>query len=140
MITCDILKKLDKKTTHRALFLTVFLVVLCAASIFYIFIQKKRPENAFTACIYQNGALVKTIDLSTVTEPYTLTFEAAGGGFNVIEVRPGAIGILDADCPDRLCVSMGFADSSLLPIICLPHSLVIELHPADTKVSDAIAY
>lgn len=140
MITGDIFKKLDKKTTRRALFLTIFLVVLSAASLFYILIQKKHPENAFTACIYQNGALVKTIDLSAVTEPYRFTLKASDGGFNVIEVRPGAIGILDADCPDKLCVSMGFADSSLLPIICLPHSLVIELHPADAKVPDAIAY
>ncbi|MDE5952038.1 MAG: NusG domain II-containing protein, partial [Acetatifactor sp.] len=66
---------------------------------------------------------------------------AADGGYNVIEVSPGSIAIIEADCPDKLCVLQGPIADSLLPITCLPHRLVIELKPSgDDAAPDAVAY
>lgn len=124
----------------RALVLLLLLLVLCIVSVFFIFIKKQPATACLHAEIYQNGELLQTIDLSAVTGPYSFTVECPDGGFNTITVRPGAIGICDADCPDKLCVSMGYADSSLLPIVCLPHSLVIQVKEKDGGLIDGMTY
>lgn len=135
-------KKCAKRspTMPRALALLVVVLFFCVVSVFFIFAKKNPATTSLHAEIYQNGALIKTIDLSAVTEPYSFTVECLDGGFNTITVRPGAIGICDADCPDKLCVSMGYADSSLLPIVCLPHSLVIQIKEAEGAVIDGMTY
>lgn len=110
----------------HALFLTLIFLLLTAVSLVWIGLQVRQPFGQ-TAEIYQEGQLIRSIDLSTVTESYTFTVTAENGGTNVIEVRPGAIGILSADCPDKLCVRQGFINNSLLPVTCLPNRLVIQI-------------
>ncbi len=95
-------------------------------------------SRKMTADIYQNGELVKSLPLENDTENYTITIYTADGGSNVIEVRGREIGIISADCPDKLCVRQGFRHDSLLPIICLPHRLVIQIRAAKEDL-DAIA-
>ena len=79
------------------------------------------------------------IPLSDVKEAYTFTVTGATGSQNEVEVRPGSIGILSADCPDKLCVHQGFISDSRLPITCLPNRLVILLHPAEQAETDSAA-
>ena len=124
----------------RAALLVCILLLLCGLSLASIFLKGRSVVPALEARIYRDGTLYQTIDLTTVTEPYTIAVPAPEGGFNTIEVRPGAIGICDADCPDKLCVKMGYADSSLLPIICLPHSLVIEVVEKEGVKVDGVSY
>ncbi len=126
--------------SRRAFLLVLLLLVLCGISLFYILIQRQPHVSMLQANIYQDGVLLQTIDLQTVSEPYTFVVEAKDGGRNTISVRLGGIGICDADCPDKLCVKMGYADSSLLPIICLPHSLVIEVKETEENSVDGVTY
>ena len=42
-----------------------------------------------------------------------------------MEVRPGAIRVSEADCPDKICVGMGWLTDGAAPIVCLPHRLMI---------------
>ena len=133
-------KKQDKRTLRlRAALLSLLLLLFFAGSLFYLFFASAKKRIGQTARIYQDGVLLETIDLSSVDAPYSFVIESADGGFNCLEVRPGSIGITDADCPDKLCVSMGFTDSSLLPVICLPHGLVIEITESEAG-TDAISY
>ena len=120
-----------KKT---AVILTAVIVMLTLVSLLALFDIHRRGAERCTAYIYQNGELLYSIDLSTVTESSSFVITDDTGGTNTVEVRPGSIGISDADCPDRLCVRQGFIENTLLPITCLPHGLVIELHR--TEISD----
>lgn len=120
---------MQHSTIHTARMITILLCALalvCIASIFLI-IRYSVPENDPTAEVYQNGNLIASIPLNDVDESYTFTVRAEDGGSNVIEVRQGAIGIITADCPDRICVQQGFISNSALPITCLPHRLVIQI-------------
>ena len=83
--------------------------------------------------IYQDGKLLKTVDLSAVTG--TTTFTVTGdAGENVIEISPGSICVRSADCPDQTCVKHGPLQSGGTPIICLPNRLVIKwLDDTDTE-------
>ena len=55
-----------------------------------------------------------------------LTVES-DAGVNIIQIEPGQIRILEADCPDQVCVQAGWLTDSAAPIVCLPHRLVIRL-------------
>ncbi len=85
-----------------------------------------RPTEGKIANIYQDGVCIYSIDLSAVTEGYELTIEDENGA-NVIRVEPGRICVLEADCPDQVCVQAGWLSDSVSPIVCLPHRLVIRL-------------
>lgn len=124
-----------KKT---AVLITAVILLLLFASVLIPLLRSRNASAGYTAFIYQDGVLIRSIDLSAVTESYTFDIISADGGINTIEVRPGSIGIITADCPDKLCVHQGFIRSDTLPITCLPHRLVIELH-AETQ-PDMISY
>lgn len=79
------------------------------------------------ARVYSGGGLVREIDLSRVTEPYSFTVTTENGGENVVSVEPGRICVSSADCPDKICVNQGWIDSGAAPIVCLPNELVIRL-------------
>ena len=88
-----------------------------------------------TVRIISDGTTIRTVDLLTAAdETFTVTCQ---GHTNTVEIRDRKIRVLDADCPDRTCVNMGWLSSSSLPIVCLPHHLVIEF-VGDTDSLDAI--
>jgi hypothetical protein len=87
--------------------------------------------------IWQDGELIKTIDLSAVTSEYELTVEYEGRK-NVIRVGPGRIEVLEADCPDGTCVKRGELSSGRTPIVCLPNRLVIRYMDSPGGI-DAVA-
>lgn len=145
MITPDIKFISNKKVHMRALALGLVLLLLTGICLGIILFAPKQDDQRLIARIYQSGQLLETIDLALVTESYSFQVDGPDGGYNIIEVRPNAIGMKDADCPDGLCVEMGYSTSALLPIVCLPHELVIEItkaapaHEADTA-PDIITY
>lgn len=142
----------------RAFVLGLCLLLLAGISLGCILFAPSLAGERLVARIYQDGELIETIDLSLVEKSYSVQVDATDGGYNIIEVRPGAIGMIEADCPDGLCVAMstamfggsatdaatdadedaGFSKGSLLPIVCLPHGLVIEItKAASTQSGDA---
>ena len=70
--------------------------------------------------IWSDGKLVKTVNLG-IDQIFTVDAET---GSNTIEVKDGAIRVMEADCPDHICMERG-ACSGGAPIVCLPNRLVI---------------
>ena len=79
-------------------------------------------EPAKYACIYEDGELIHKINLSNVTKPYTIII-----GGNTVLVEKGQISMLEADCPDKVCVKQGAISDGARPIICLPNNVLIKL-------------
>ena len=98
-------------------------ILLCVALISagYLFFLPK--EKGHTATLWQNGEIIRTVDL-TENQEFTVTCEE---GYNVVRVQDGQIAVIESDCPEQYCVGQGFVDSYLIPITCLPHKLVIEI-------------
>lgn len=126
------------RTKQNAALIGAILSVLILVSLLYILFPHGKADS-YIADIYQDGQLLASIPLSDVKEAYTFTVTGATGCQNEVEVRPGSIGILSADCPDKLCVHQGFISDSRLPITCLPNRLVILLHPAEQAETDSAA-
>lgn len=123
----------------RALFLSTWLLVILLISCIIILVRYHDTSEQYTAYIYQDGVLTRSIDLSQVTKEYSLDFTTQNGGENRVLVQPNGISVIYANCPDRVCVHQGVVRNSLLPITCLPHGLVIELKPNHENI-DTITY
>jgi len=93
-------------------------------------------EPARYAHIYENGVLTETISLNSVTGSYTITIDDSLGT-NVIEVERGRVRMLQADCPDKTCVRQGWVSGAAMPIVCLPHRVVIILEGGSSDI-DAV--
>ena len=100
----------------------------------WIFITQTKVSNA-VANIYQNGTLIRSIDLEAVEESYTFKIEGENGAYNTVLVEPGCISITDASCPDKVCISQGRISDGVLPITCLPNGIVIQIETQDTANS-----
>lgn len=136
---------MNTKTSRlAAIIISIFLCLVTVLCLLYLLLVQNDTRDC-VAEVYQNGHLILSIPLDQVKETYTLDVENTDGRVNRIEVRPGSIGIIRADCPDKLCVNQGFIDSPLIPITCLPNRLVIRLrhtrkNSADPSAFDAVTY
>ena len=120
------------KTKTWILIIAVFTLAAIAASAWILLSRK----GAGVVEIVQDGQILQEIDLKAITEPYT--FEVTSEqGTNTIEVEPGRIRIKEADCRDRFCVNQGWLSDGVVPIVCLPHRLVIRVKDAGS--ADAVA-
>ena len=79
-----------------------------------------------TAQIILDGEVIREIDLSRVKEPCSFVVEDGSGGTNRIVVEPGRICVSEANCPDGICISQGWLSDQDVPIVCLPHRLIIK--------------
>lgn len=135
--------KSKDQTVPAALLIGAVLIFITALSLLYILLSKS-PKGGLIADIYQNGELIASIPLNEVRETYRFTVTGDEGHVNEIEIRPGSIGIISADCPDKLCVRQGFISDSRLPVTCLPNRVVIRLRPqeenSETISPDIISY
>ncbi len=109
-----------KSRTWLLLFACILLV--CAGLSFWLL----TGAPASRAEIYQDGNLVRTVDLS-VDQTFTIT---RGMSSNTITVSGGKIAVTRATCPDRYCVEKGYQNSGA-PIVCLPNRLVISFPSGD---------
>lgn len=115
-------------------------VIILLSAIAVVLITNHKPTGDQLAIIKLDGKVVKTIDLSTITTPVTFTIENDHGGFNTITAENGKIAITEANCPDQLCVHRGFITSSLLPTVCLPNGVVVEIQNTNSdQPLDAIS-
>lgn len=94
------------------------LIILAAAAAVVILLA---PKEGRTAKIYLDGELLASVELDRAAEPYTVE---AGEG-NTVQVEKGRVRMLHADCPDQLCVDMGWTSSPLKPVVCLPNRVMI---------------
>ena len=95
-----------------------------AALCVYIYV-KPADSGSHTAVITINGEEYRRIDLSS--EPDGEFIISTEYGTNTIAVKDHTIRVIEASCPDKICVSHGELTSDLLPIVCLPNKLIITL-------------
>ena len=104
----------------------IFLLAAAAAAAAACLLLRDRETGAVTARITRDGVLLEEIALDRVEQPYSFALED-GSGTNTVQVERGRIRVAEADCPDQVCVRQGWISDGTVPIICLPHKLVIEI-------------
>lgn len=116
--------------------ITLFAALLLVSAVAAAFISRAETGGV-TANIYQNGECIHSIDLSQVGAPYTIV--VSGRVQNTIAVENGRICVLEATCPDQVCVHQGWISNSVVPVVCLPNELVIQIENTPGTEMDAVA-
>lgn len=113
--------KKDSSVKWIIIFVVLFLIFSA------VFLLLKSFGNAGTvADIYIDGELYKKIDLNAVAAAYDEKIETEYG-YNIIHVEHGGISVIEADCRDHICMNQGVINDDAVPIVCMPHRLVIEI-------------
>jgi hypothetical protein len=99
-----------------------------------IVLMNRTAAPGGTAQILQDGQLLYTLALDT---PRTLTVTAPNGGSNTITVAGGQICVSHASCPDQVCVKQGWVSRNVVPIVCLPNQLVIQIKGGESDLDAA---
>lgn len=86
--------------------------------------------------IVQDGTVLYSFDLATAQDQI-LDIEY-DGRINTVQIENGRIRMLEAECPDKTCVHMGWLNSKAMPIICLPNHLSIEFTDSENDVDAVI--
>ena len=94
----------------------------------------RHPDTSLVE-IVQAGKVLYQLDL-TQTEEQTIEVEYEGR-INIIEIKDHQIHMLEAECPDKTCVNMGWLDSAA-PIVCLPNHLVVQFAGSNEAVDAAV--
>ena len=105
----------------------ILLALLAVAGLSAAALTARRGETDHpVARITWDGEVVEEIELDRVGRGYSFTLENQEGS-NTISVEKGRIRVSQADCPDQVCVDQGWIADGTVPIVCLPHKLVIEI-------------
>ena len=106
---------------RKTLFWTgLFAVLFALGAGFYLL-----HRGGSRAVIYVDGEIYRTVELDAA-RPEQFTVETPWG-WNTVRAEQGRICVTDADCPGHDCVQQGFIDDGMIPIVCLPHRLVIQI-------------
>ena len=95
-------------------------VALCAV----VLLMPK--EKGVIARVTQDGKVLYEIQLNEVSgpQPYHVNGES---GYNTVLVQQGHVRMMEASCPDQVCVNQGWISDNALPIVCLPNKVIIEI-------------
>ena len=97
-------------------------VILCVASgVFVLF--KSTLKNGKTAVVKVNNEVVFSSSLSEDCSQKIVTED----GYNIIEIKDGAVWVSEADCRDKICVNHRPIGKTGETVVCLPHKLVVEI-------------
>ena len=113
--------------------------IICAVSIFFMFMNK---EEGGKAIITIDGNVYKEVSLSvdqTIVIDEESNENTGDGHKNIIEIKDGYVKMLEANCPDGLCVKQKKIKYTGESIICLPHKVVITIEGTNGSQIDGIA-
>ena len=111
------------------------LILILIAVILFVCVRVFVEDKGKYVKVYVNEKLTKTFDLEIDQEYFIETKR----GYNLLVIKDGKARVLDADCPDKICVDKGAISKNDESIICLPHNVVVTIDSNEEKVVDAEA-
>ncbi len=117
--------------SRQDIYIIIIVLAIAAAAWGFISLTADQPTSA-VAIISVNGRQLDPISLNA---DQTLQVDGALGACTV-EVKDGAIRMLEADCPDKICSKTGFISQSTQSIACVPNKIVITIsnHTTDKEI------
>lgn len=111
-------------------------VVLAVVGVLVFFLYFVNGEDGKYVQVEHNGKVVETVLLS---EDYEKKYDF-DGDLNTLVIKDGKANVVDANCPDGICVNHKAISRTGESIICLPHKYVVTIldDSGDNEV-DAVA-
>lgn len=115
--------------------LTTAAALLAAALGLSVLITVSRPAIAGTAArVFVAGQPAFTVSLA---EAKRVPLSLASGNM-ILEVRRGAIRVVQADCPDQLCVKVGWVSAAGRSIYCATHQVLVTVEGVGGQVDGVV--
>jgi len=118
--------------------LIVVASALLLACLAWLVVSARRGGNGaqgLVAEIYLDGQLTHTVSLAEKEQELRLE---SSSGYNVLQIGPQGVRMLEADCGNQDCVHTGLQNQPGGVIACLPHRLLICLSGGKGATFDAI--
>jgi hypothetical protein len=115
----------------------VVLVFITLGSSAAAFINSNKSYNNKYVEIEVKGKLYKKLPLdNSGNERIQIDTDL---GSNTIEITNGKVRILDADCPDKICIQDGSISKPGDILVCLPHKVVVNIKGQNSE-TDALSF
>lgn len=99
------------------------LILILTLIIFSLLPLMNFDSDKKIAIVKVDGEIVRELDLTT-EEIFTIE---TSDGKNILEIADGAVRVVEADCPDKICVRRGAIKNVGEVIACVPHKVLIEI-------------
>ena len=113
--------------------IAVLVVVALAGIALPLFSSSSADQSQ--AIITVDGKTLKTVALDGHHEVIRVSGVT---GYDVVEVADRRVRIVEADCPDKLCVNQGWISRAPQQIVCLPNRVVVRVVSGQASGVDAI--
>ena len=113
-------------------FILVLCIILIAGILFFVFMVTL-DTNVQEVIIRVDGEIY---DIVSLTEDQVIQINNT----NTLEISEGQGRMIEADCPDQLCVHQSPVDRDRQSIVCLPNQVVVTVQSEIVDELDGIAY
>lgn len=118
------------------LILIAVIVVIAAAGFIFYSINKKETGPQDKVQILINASLYKEVNLN---EDQTIEITEDGEVKNVVEIKDNKVSVIEANCPDQVCIHQKTIEKDGEMIICLPNKVVVTIVGSEASDTDSVA-
>ena len=104
----------------------ILLVVLSFIPELILGVFLKKEYNSKYAEITVSGKLYKNVPLSAHKGEDIIEVKT-DQGINVVSIKDDKVAIIEADCPDKICMGPGYINKVGESLVCLPHKVMVEI-------------
>lgn len=113
----------------------ILIVLLLTISIVWIALLALGRKSGDNVLIYSDGVLYGRYSIHDYND---ITIESGKGAYNRIIIDNNEVCMMDANCPDRVCINQGNICNSNDTICCAPNGIVIVIESNIEGEYDAI--
>ena len=110
------------------------LALAVVASGAWIFLGKSAAENP-RVVIEVDGEVYASYDMDEVKG--IVPISTPNGGENRLWVQEDLVFMDEANCPDQTCVKQGVIKDGTVPIVCLPHKVIVRIEGGESGLDAA---
>jgi hypothetical protein len=107
--------------------LILYLIIGLIAIISFMAVPSPFEGQQLRAIIEVDGQYYDEVLLKVDMEPREIAIQDQSGRYNVVEIYQGRVRMKGANCPDQVCVKMGWVSQHGHTIVCLPNRVLIRL-------------
>lgn len=98
--------------------------ILLLVLLFYAGNRMMFGNNAVSAEVSVEGEVFGNYPLS---KDLNMVITGYKGGTNHLVIKDGEASIIEASCPDKVCVHQGVAKEPGQPLVCLPNKVIVTI-------------
>ena len=124
----EVCEKMKNKTLRNDLIVIVILFLIIGGLFFF----KSRKQGQLIEITKDN----QIYGYYSLNEDQIIKIDQE----NTIQIKNQKVKMIQATCPDHLCIKQGTIDKKGSTIVCLPHHLIIEIKEGKEEVQDGKVY